>query len=234
MGIKYFHMLKHPAAALLLAALLPAAAHCTGKPGAIILSTEGEVLIKPDSGASFLPLRSGDLLYAGDTIKTGPGGRAAAALRSGAEVRLNENTVFVVYPKKYAGEMLQLKAGQIWTRLLKGHTGPLYVATPSAICAIRGTEADIMQRGGLLVKVYEGSVVIRNSLGRMALAAGQMSVVVRPDFSPQPPKMMSPFNTGRWQQRLKLRNIQEFLQKLAAYGGRLGREMVGAAKKKLR
>jgi len=82
--------------AILLAAHSPARA--SGKPGAIVVSVTGEVSIKPDGAASFRPISAGDALYAGDSIKTGHGGRMSAVLKSGAEVRLNEDSLFVGTP----------------------------------------------------------------------------------------------------------------------------------------
>ena len=63
---------------------------------------------------------------------------------------------------------------------------------------------------------------MRNSLGRMSLAAGQMTAIVRPDMNPAPPKRMSRQNTGIWHKRFILRDLQAFIRKLAAYGWEIG------------
>ena len=196
-------------------ALAPLPLHCSGKPGAIVIAVQGEVLIAQDGGAVFKPLNVEDLLYAGDRIVTGAGSWASVALKRGAELRLNESSAFEFYPKRYPGKVLYLKTGQLWTRL-RGKKGSLYVMTPTAICAIRGTEADINQRASLLVKVYEGHVYVRNGLGKRALAAGQF-LVAKTGEALQAPRRMRFFpGPGGWQKAIAAGSIRTLLERLSA------------------
>jgi len=218
MRLKIFAASAYLAAASAFAVLSPAPARCVGKPGAIVVLVAGDVRLKPDGESEFRPMRTNDLLYVGDTIKTGPQSLASVVLRSGAEVRLNEGTIFRVYPKGSAREMSSLMEGQIWTRMLH-KMARLDVSTPAAICAIRGTEADISQKGALTVKVYEGHVDVRNRFGSRALSAGEMTSVSGPRAAPSAPARMDASQPEKWQQAAGVKDIGPFLARIAPEDG---------------
>jgi hypothetical protein len=88
------------------------------------------------------------------------------------------------------------------------------VRTPSAVCAVRGTEADIEQRSLLTVKVYEGHVDVQNSLGKQSLRAGQMTTVAGANAAPDAPKDMSGKEAGKWQEEIKVSDYDKFINLL--------------------
>ncbi len=196
----------------------PGTARSLGKPGAIVVLVTGDVRIKPDGEGEFREMRVNDLLYVGDTIRTGPQSLASIILKSGAEVRMNEDTVFRVYPKGGAREMSTLTEGQIWTRMLH-KMARLDVSTLAAICAVRGTEADIKQRGALTVKVYEGHVDVSNRLGKQTLSAGEMTSVSGPRAAPVPSVRMVAGQVGNWQKAAEVKGIEVFLARIMPDAG---------------
>lgn len=205
--------------ALLLGALwLPGRAAAAGKVNAIVVYVDGDVQVKRSGEEAFAALALNDLLYAGDAVKTGPSGRASLATKGGAEVRLNENSTFNIEASGRVREMLRLSVGQLWTRMLH-KMAKLEVRTPSAVCAVRGTEADIEQRSLLTVKVYEGHVDVQNSLGKRSLAAGQMSTVSGAGAAPAAARQMGASDMGNWQEGVTAKDMQKFLDKLSAEAG---------------
>ncbi|HOW90265.1 MAG TPA: FecR family protein, partial [Elusimicrobiales bacterium] len=195
----------------------PAPAAAAGKVNAIVVFVKGDVQVKRAGAQDYEQVTLNDLLYAGDEIKTGEGGQASLATKGGAEVRLNQNSTFNIEASGKVREMLRLKVGQLWTRMLH-KMAKLDVRTPSAVCAIRGTEADIEQRSLLTVKVYEGHVDVINAKGKQSLLAGQMSTVGS-GGAPEAARQMSASDKGEWQEGMSVQDMQGFLDRLQAEGG---------------
>ena len=89
----------------------------------------------------------------------------------------------------------------------------LNVRTPSAICAVRGTEADIEQRSLMTVKVYEGHVLLKNALGEQPLVAGQISTVAG-GAAPAAPRQMTEKEMGKWQETIKVKDLGKYLKRV--------------------
>ncbi len=205
-------------ATFLCAAALPVNSHAAGRISAIVVYASGDVKIQRGGETTWFPAKASELLYTGDSMETGPLSYASIALKFGSEVRLNENSILRIIPGNISADRLALDIGQVWTRLLQPR-GRLEIGTPSAICAVRGTEADIEHRAGLTVKVYEGHVELSNSAGRRSLAAGQMSMVAGPGEAPAAPTRMKAPDFGTWQESVRVKNMRRYLDKLAAASG---------------
>lgn len=218
-------VLKIAAGAMVLALLGSIAglkpAFAAGRMNAIVIMVKGQVEVKRAKAGNYGELKLNDILYAGDQLKTGADGQAAVATKGGAEVRLNSNSSFEITASGDVGKTSQLRLtlGQLWTRMLH-RKAKLDVRTPSAVCAVRGTEADIEQRDLLTVKVYEGHVKVTNAGGSQALKAGQMSTVAG-GSAPAPAKQMGAGDKGTWQDGLSkdLKDIQDSMDKLTAAAG---------------
>lgn len=184
-------------------------------PVALAVSVKGGVKLTRAGVKKPRKLRKADELYLQDTVKTGPGAGASLVLLYGAEIRVNENSVLEFIPGEKRGSLVRMVMGQIWSRLLHKR-GRLGVRTPSAILAIRGTEADIEQREALTVKVYEGHVDVENGEGKVSLKAGEMTKVAGPVSAPAAPVKMKPEDFGKWQEDISSAGIMELLKKLEA------------------
>lgn len=183
------------------------------KVSAIVIYVKGKVEVKKAKEKEFNPLAVNDLLYAGDTIKTYSKSQASLVMKGGAEVRLNQNSTFEISEKGKIKEIFDLTVGQLWTRMLHKRA-KISVRTPAAVCAIRGTEADIEQRDLMTVKVYEGSVDVHNSAGKQKLSAGQMTTVTGANAAPESPKKMGASDIGTWQNEIDVKDIGQFVDKL--------------------
>jgi len=209
--------LKMTAAAALMAAGVLAwgapAAWCAPKISAVAVYIAGDVQVKRSGESAFAEVKVNDMLYSGDTIKTGQASRAGLVTKGGAEVRLNENSSFEISPQGKLRELLNLAVGQLWTRMLH-KMAKIDVRTPSAVCAVRGTEADIEQRNILTVKVYEGHVDVQNKLGKQELRAGQMTTVAGAGTAPEAARKMAGGEAGKWQDEVKVSDYDKFIQLL--------------------
>ncbi len=208
------------AAAFAAAAALPAGGFCAEKISAMVVFVSGDAQLKRAGGEAYAELKLNDSLSPGDSVKTGAGAKVSLVTKGGAEVRINENSTFDVPGKSALREMYELRVGQVWSRMLS-RMSKLSVRTPSAVCAVRGTEADIEQKEILTVKVYEGHVDLENSAGKQALRAGQLSTVSG-GGAPAAPRQMTAGEMGKWQEGIDVKDIGKYLEKmgLSADGGK--------------
>lgn len=180
----------------------------------VLIAMTGRPLLQVPGSESWDKLKLNQFIYEGDTLRTSSGEKAAVALVGGAEVRINERSVFVMESgggRKAAS--LSTKAGQAWTRLLHGRS-TVQVRSALAVCSVRGTEADVDVGDRMTVKVYEGLVDVFNDQGRQSLTAGQMTQVAGPGAAPQAPKTLAPGDVGDWQNGLKAVDVEKNIQRL--------------------
>lgn len=210
-------MLMGLAAVFALTALIPQDADAWGrkkpKMEAIVVFVKGDVTLKRDRSSKYEELKLNTALQPGDSIKTGPGSKASLVTKDGAEVRVNQNSVFDIPAKKRSRGLFNLAVGQVWSRMLH-MKARLSVRTPSAVCAIRGTEADIEQADLMTVKVYEGHVDLQNKLGKQSLHAGQMSTVAGAGSAPTAPRQMKSGDMGDWQEGIQVKDIGKYLEQV--------------------
>ena len=168
------------------------------------------------SGRAPRRLQLNQFVNEGDEIVTKAGEFVSIAFVGGAEVRISENSTFKV--ESGGGTrptQLFSSIGKAWTRLLhgKGFSG-INIRTPSAVAAVRGTEADVESGERMTVKVYEGHVDVYNDHGKQALVAGQMTRVASAQAAPEPPKAMENDDKESWQDGMKVKNVEKQIRRL--------------------
>jgi hypothetical protein len=202
------------AAALAVLTLYPGGqAFCAEKIAAVSVFVQGDVTFARSGSEAYAELKANELLHPGYLVKTGAGARASLITKTGAEIRINENSVLEMPGKSGLREMFGLAMGQVWSRMLHKRA-KLTVRTPAAVCAVRGTEADIEQRSLLTVKVYEGHVDLENALGKQSLFAGQISTVAGPRSAPAPARSMTRGEAGNWQEAIDVKDIGKYLKRV--------------------
>ena len=94
---------------------------------------DGSVLVR-HAGADFLPAHEGDVIAAGDTIRTGTGASAEFTYFEGSSIRIEANMEIVVASLRTSNSGLEQTLGRAWrviTKLFSG--GSRYeVRTPSS------------------------------------------------------------------------------------------------------
>lgn len=192
------------------------AAYCAGKkPVGMAVFVSGDVKLRRPGATEFPQVKVNDNLYLGDSVETAAGAKVSVVLLYGSEIRLNENTILELIAGKTSSDSARLARGQVWTRMLHKRGG-LQVRTVTAVCAVRGTEADIEQREALKVKVYEGHVDVENAAGKVSLKAGEMTRVAGPAAAPAKAFKMRAAAFGKWQEGVTSADINAFLEKLRA------------------
>lgn len=194
-------------------ALLPDTCSAAGKVAAVSIYVQGDVNLLRSGSDTPEGLKLNMLLYAGDSIKTGAGAKASIITKKGAEIRINENSELTMPGKRGLRGLFGLSAGQVWSRMLH-RMAKLQVRTPAAICAVRGTEADIEQRAFLTVKVYEGHVDVQNDMGKQSLFAGQLSTVAGSGSAPAAPRQMTADEMGKWQETIEVKDLAKYLKRV--------------------
>jgi ferric-dicitrate binding protein FerR (iron transport regulator) len=137
--------------------------HANKRPSALLLVESGEVRRHTQSGSSvsqdFAPLR------AGERIETGPDARVRMFVSGGdAEIALGGNSNYTVTQDNMSGDFsAKLDAGMMRLRVLvKDKSGKRFeVFTPTAVCAVRGTDYSLARApDGDVIKVYSGVVAV--------------------------------------------------------------------------
>lgn len=207
--------------ALLLLGSAPARAAQEVVAGVVIL-IKGTPNIKRRTGGAVKPLKMNQFVNEGDQIITEAGEYASIAFVSGAEIRISEKSNFAV--ESGGGQkatQLFVSIGKAWTRMLNAnHHGGINIRTPTAVAAVRGTEADVESGDRTTVKVYDGLVDVYNDHGKQSLVAGQMTQVASAATAPEPPKTMSAEDKQTWQDSLKATGVDKQLDRLQAEGER--------------
>lgn len=201
--MRTFNPLKTRLAPLLLALTLlmpgprPAEARDVA---AVITQVVGAVYVKETRAASFRRAKKGEFIYEGTTLKTGKGDKAALSFVSGTEVKISENTTYIVKPthpsRRGQGNDTALAAGRMWFKVLRKQS-KFEIRTPVAAVSVRGTEGDLYFGNNLRATCYEGSFQVRSENnqdlgapddgspadGGVMVNAGQMAIV-NPGQSP--------------------------------------------------
>ncbi len=179
----------------------------------VIISLVGAPTVKSAKGKTTKALKRNQFVNDGDQIATKAGEYVSVAFIGGAEVRISESSTFDV--ESGGGKkptQLFTTIGKAWTRMLHGHSG-ISIRTPTAVAAVRGTEADIESNERMTVKVYEGFVDVFNDQGKQALVAGQMTQVAS-GGAPEAPKTMTDSDKGTWQNALKSDGAEKAIERL--------------------
>lgn len=172
----------------------------------VITTIKGEVQILSYQKNTYLPAKTGEFLYEGDTVKTLQKSLAAITLTNGVVMKLNQNTEFsfdVTSSIEKIGSQIKMKAGQIWSSVRPRTKFEIH--TPVAIVAVRGTEFDVNYGGGKLdISVYKGKVKLKNKYGDVDVKEGESSSVTG-DNAPEPPQKMKEKKGEGWQDEVKIK-----------------------------
>ena len=188
--------------------LFHAPAFAAGKVAGMILSVEGKPQVKSGTTA-YKPAQLRQNVYEGDSIKTSRGERVSIVFMGGAEMRVNENSVFEIRTgggaagaRGISPASVFTRFGDAWTRMVNPGAH-MEVHSPTAVAAVRGTEGDIsVEQQMMTVKVYEGLIDVTNDKGKQSLKAGQITTAAAGQ-APEAPRAMTSADYGTWQNSVK-------------------------------
>ena len=157
-----------------------AARPCFAMTSDIIMSPEGKVEARTGPASEWVQVKSKVRIAAGAEIRTGKDSTAGVFFPDGSRFILGNNTLFSVDAtgKKKAG--FQLKFGRLKAAVAGYFSSRFEVRTPSAVCAVRGTEfeIDVANDGGTEMNVSEGLVEVNDSKGAMAVVSSEERIRV--------------------------------------------------------
>ncbi len=124
--------------------------------------------------------RDGLLLYATDTVKTGDNGHTTILFRDGSEVRLFENTEFVI---EEAAELetqersfnykFLMKLGSMWGKFVRGRQ-KTKIQSSNATIGVKGTVLRLKDsEESATIAVAEGALAVENGTSSVILESGK-------------------------------------------------------------
>src|SRR5437764_8569069 len=122
-----------------------------------VVSVQGQGESRPEARAAWTPVRAQQPIFASDYVRTGAYSRMGLLFADRTQVRLAEKTVLQVKaaPANPAERtVLRLEAGRSWSQT-NATPSNLYLETPSATAAVRGTdwEVEVFEGGRSLLTV---------------------------------------------------------------------------------
>lgn len=137
-----------------------------------------------NSTSSFAAAKTGDVVQAGDSVQTDAKGRASVTLPDGTLTRLASSTTIRLDSAHFTknGNLHDVKFTQQIGRtltnvqhLVSGST--LDVAGAHATATVRGTKFEVYIKtdGTMIVKVFQGTVILHNGSGSVTINAGEQA-----------------------------------------------------------
>jgi Flp pilus assembly protein TadD len=186
-------------AALLGLACVPAFA---ADRAAEVVSVQGVGESRADDKAAWKPAEPRQELFASNSVRTGSYSRMGLLFADRTQVRLAEKTVMVIKSAARAGAgertTLRLEQGRSWSQTNVAPAN-LYLETPSATAAIRGTdwEVEVFEGGRSLLTVFSGEVEYFNEFGRVTVAKNEQAQAI-PGQAPVKLLIANPRDRIQW------------------------------------
>ncbi|HET9650741.1 MAG TPA: FecR domain-containing protein, partial [Usitatibacter sp.] len=143
-----------------------------------VVSVQGQAEARADERAAWSPAAPKQELFPSNYVRTGAYSRMGLLFADRTQVRLAEKTVLQIKAAAAAGDRttLRLESGRSWSQT---NTVPanLYIETPSATAAVRGTdwEIEVLEGGRSLLTVLSGEVEFFNDFGRVTVARNEQA-----------------------------------------------------------
>ncbi|MGQ9688766.1 MAG: tetratricopeptide repeat protein [Desulfobaccales bacterium] len=179
-----------------------------------IVQLQGQVSVRPAGGKAWQPAVLQQEIHEGDAIQTGPVSRAAILCVDESQIKLNENTIFVLTsaaPSARLGwgaavpaaaariaSLYQVPQGEIWLRN-SNEKFRFELETPALTAAVRGTEFNlrVARDGFTVLALLAGSLVLRNPQGEISLFPGEEGLA-RPGEAPTKRVLVQPADAVQW------------------------------------
>ena len=180
-----------------------------------LIQLQGQVAVRRAGSLDWAPGRLDQDLFVGDAVQTGPVSRAAILAVDESQIKLNENTLFVIKsaaPSPRLGwgkpipaaavepglSLYQVPQGEIWLRN-SNEKFRFEIETPALTAAVRGTELDlrVAPDGLTAVVLLSGALVLANPQGQVALNPGEEGLA-RPGEAPTKRVLVQPADAVQW------------------------------------
>lgn len=146
-------------------------------------------------------LKVGDIVSNGDVIKTSKNGIVELLYDDTSKLTIKENSVVQIGSMnvKDSGAVAVI-SGEVNGKFVKMKKGEHKLGSPTAVCAVRGTEFTIgVSKGGnSKVELTEGKLDIRNPYGKVELEEGYSAET---DLADEPETSKNKNNIKEWQSK---------------------------------
>ncbi len=195
---------------------------------ALVETLKGQVEVSVGGLGIWKVCKHGMLLKENDKIRTGEKSFVALKLEDGTKIRLAAVTVFSIKTMKPEIREFDLNVGNMraWVKKLTKNER-FSTKTPTAVCAVRGTEfeIDVDSEKRTKVSLFTGLLAVRHveGIGEEIIVHPNERLEILPDLMPSAPEPMTSSKTGgAMQAAMKLDMQQEV-------GMDMSREQVQAA-----
>jgi hypothetical protein len=167
-----------------MAAVFLGASFCADGAQAVWISAaQGKVLYLKSGAYTWAQVSSGQVLAPGDHLKTVAGASATVTFDDASRVELNAGTSFTLNEAAPQASALELKLGSLKVWISKRLNRRFQVRTPTAVCAVRGTEFGVTVDGAgdTRVQMFEGLLAVADKAGNEVLIRNGESLEVTKD-----------------------------------------------------
>jgi hypothetical protein len=227
---------------LILSALLALAGTAAAGESGCVYDLDGTAMVQKAGSQQWRPAVKGLPVAEGDRLKTGAGAWCEVFFKDGSFIKLDADSETGIETLRASAEervfsFSFLKGKALWLAAkLKGKSVSKFsVRTPSAVCAVRGTDFSIMvsTSGETSVGLFEGNVDISGpGLETKALAAGGEAFAGYGEIAVQ--RRLSALMKAEKKRYLKVKNRAESLRKRLAKREDFIDDYIASQDKKLR
>lgn len=145
-----------------------------------LAATNGWVVRQRENSTSWDKVSEGDALAKGDRIRTGAGAKATITFDDDSRVELGPKSFFLLQEAEPKAATMQLTLGFLKAWVAKISSRRFEVRTPTAVCAVRGTEfsVDVNAHGRTNVQMFTGLMAVSDGLGNEAMVKEHQSIRV--------------------------------------------------------
>jgi len=136
-----------------------------------ITDTDGKVLFLKRGAYTWAQVVRGQVLGAGDQLKTATGARATVTFDDASRVELSPGSTFTLQELSPQASAVKLSVGSLRAWISKSLNRRFQVRTPTAVCAVRGTEfqVDVAPQGETRVQMFGGLLAVADNKGNEVL-----------------------------------------------------------------
>lgn len=134
----------------------------------LLTAMDGEVLVQKKSQSNWEKAKAGELLKTGDKIKTGRKSQATTVSKEGHRILIKQKTIFEISQLGPLEWEFKEELGKVRLKIAKLSSGQgLKVRTPTAVCAVRGTEFEVtvLEDRSTTLDVFQGVVNFTDAEG---------------------------------------------------------------------
>ncbi|MCR4294604.1 MAG: FecR family protein, partial [Elusimicrobia bacterium] len=162
------------------ALILAAVFHAAAAEATSITEADGKVLFLKSGSYTWAQVSRGQVLAAGDQLKTASGARATVTFDDASRVQLNPGSSFTLKEATPQASGMELKLGSLKAWITKSLNRRFQVRTPTAVCSVRGTEfgVDVDPGGDTRVQMFGGLLAVADTAGNEVLIKDRESLSV--------------------------------------------------------